>query len=90
MKTQKRMPLQQLDTTTASARSGAGIAVVQQVVQSKDSRIVLNAGERRQMIEQAAYFRAESRGFVGGCPEQDWYEAEAQINRMLAASPVVM
>lgn len=44
---------------------------------------VLNGDERRQMIEQAAYFCAESRGFAGGCPEQDWYKAEAEIDHML-------
>lgn len=44
---------------------------------------VSNGDPRRQMIEQAAYFRAESRRFAGDCPEQDWYEAEAAVDRML-------
>jgi uncharacterized protein (DUF3084 family) len=42
------------------------------------------AAERRQsMIREAAYFRAERRGFVGGNPVNDWLEAEAEIDRML-------
>lgn len=36
--------------------------------------------ERLHMIEQAAYFRAEQRGFSGGDEMQDWLDAEAEIN----------
>jgi hypothetical protein len=39
--------------------------------------------ERRQMIEQAAYFRALQRGFDGGDPVEDWLMAEREINRLL-------
>ena len=39
--------------------------------------------QRYQMIMEAAYFRAETRGFVGGDPAQDWLEAEVEIDRML-------
>jgi len=39
--------------------------------------------ERNRMICEAAYFLAESRGFVGGDPGQDWIEAERQIDEML-------
>lgn len=41
---------------------------------------------RRQMIVRAAYYRAEQRGFAGGSELQDWLEAEAEIDRMLAGS----
>jgi hypothetical protein len=41
--------------------------------------------DREQMIREAAYFKAERRGFAGGSPEQDWLEAEAEIERV--ASP---
>ena len=45
---------------------------------------------RTQMVSVAAYFIAEKRGFVGGCAEDDWYAAEAEIDRRLAqnSSPV--
>jgi hypothetical protein len=43
----------------------------------------LTEEERRRMIAETAYYLAERRGFVGGSPEQDWLEAEAQIDRML-------
>ncbi|GIL05732.1 MAG: hypothetical protein AMXMBFR72_16950 [Betaproteobacteria bacterium] len=35
------------------------------------------------MIAQAAYFRAEQRGFASGAELQDWLAAEAEIDRAL-------
>jgi len=40
--------------------------------------------QRRKMIEEAAYFRAQQRGFAGGDPSRDWVEAEREIDAMLA------
>jgi hypothetical protein len=40
--------------------------------------------ERWHMISEAAYYRAEKRGFVGGDSAEDWAEAEAQIDAELA------
>jgi hypothetical protein len=37
---------------------------------------------RRQMIQEAAYFRAEKRGFQGGDPVADWLAAEAEIDAL--------
>jgi hypothetical protein len=34
--------------------------------------------ERRKMIEESAYFRAQRRGFVGGSPVEDWLAAERE------------
>ena len=42
--------------------------------------------QRCQMIEQAAYFRAEKRGFRGGDPVSDWLLAETQIDALLSAT----
>lgn len=44
----------------------------------------LTAGEREQRIRDAAYFRALRRGFVGGSPEEDWCEAEREVDAQLA------
>lgn len=38
---------------------------------------------REKMISEAAYYLAEHRSFMGGDPEQDWVEAEEQIDRLL-------
>ncbi len=32
------------------------------------------------MIATAAYYRMQRRGFSGGSPEQDWLEAEAELD----------
>jgi len=40
----------------------------------------VSSGQRQQMIAEAAYFRAERRGFNGGDPVADWIEAEAEVD----------
>lgn len=40
--------------------------------------------ERERMIREAAYLLAEQRGFAGGSPEDDWAEAERQVDARLA------
>lgn len=35
--------------------------------------------ELRQMISEAAYYRAEKRGFAPGLEADDWCEAEAEV-----------
>ena len=40
--------------------------------------------QRCEMIEQAAYFRAEKRGFQGGDPVADWLLAETQVDGLLS------
>jgi hypothetical protein len=42
--------------------------------------------ERRAMIEEAAYYRAERRGFEPGYELDDWLHAERDIERVLAPS----
>jgi hypothetical protein len=44
----------------------------------------IDDGERRRMIAEAAYYRAQRRGFANGSPESDWLEAEAEIIELLA------
>jgi hypothetical protein len=40
--------------------------------------------QKLQMIAEAAYFRAERRGFVGGNPTEDWAAAEAEVEARLS------
>jgi hypothetical protein len=42
------------------------------------------AGHWHWMISEAAYYRAEKRGFVAGYSLDDWLIAEAEIKRMHA------
>lgn len=66
----------QVATTT---ESGADI--------SGGSAVAENIGpeRRRQMIAEAAYFRAQRRGFAPGAEVEDWLESEAEIEELLAA-----
>lgn len=45
---------------------------------------VVPAEQRRNYIEMAAYYIAERRGFAPGNPLEDWVQAEAEIDRLLA------
>jgi len=36
-----------------------------------------------EMVSQAAYYKAEQRGFIPGYEEEDWLEAENEILSML-------
>jgi hypothetical protein len=40
---------------------------------------------RRGMIAEAAYLRAERRGFTGGDEREDWLAAEAEVDALLRA-----
>lgn len=39
--------------------------------------------QHHHMIAEAAYYRAERRGFQCRCSEQDWFDAAAEIDRIL-------
>lgn len=43
---------------------------------------------RQQLISEAAYFRAERRGFVAGSAIEDWLAAELEIDERLSRSTV--
>ena len=44
----------------------------------------LQGAHRQTMIAQAAYFRAERRGFERGHELEDWVSAEQEIDRLVA------
>jgi len=43
----------------------------------------LSADERKVLVEQIAHDRAEKRGFAPGGDVQDWFEAKAEVKRLL-------
>jgi hypothetical protein len=51
----------------------------------------VSSEERQRLIAEAAYYRALARGFVNGSPEDDWLQAEQEVNQTLlngsAAAP---
>lgn len=42
--------------------------------------------ERRRLIAETAYYRAQARGFASGQEIEDWLQAEAEIDRMLPSA----
>ena len=43
----------------------------------------INQDDRRRMVAEAAYFRAEHHAFRSDDINDDWYQAEAEIDAML-------
>jgi hypothetical protein len=52
----------------------------------KSSSKKVDEQERLRMIAEAAYLRAEARGFGDGRQEEDWLAAEAEIDAHLGNS----
>jgi len=50
---------------------------------SKVSKPEITPEERHRMIAEAAYYRAERRGFQCRCSERDWLEAAIEIDGTL-------
>jgi hypothetical protein len=46
-------------------------------------RTLITEKERHNLIAQAAYMAASRRGFQGGSPEQDWFDAAAEVDANL-------
>jgi hypothetical protein len=70
-----------------SARKANAGGSVRQVCGSGElnSASAADAISREQLIAEAAYFRAEQRGFVPGNEMSDWLDAEADVERMLGS-----
>lgn len=45
---------------------------------------VMTAEQRRALIAESAYLRAERRGFQGGDPVMDWLESEREVDLLLS------
>lgn len=50
---------------------------------TKTTERPVSSEQRYRMIAEAAYYRAEKRGFSGGDAENDWLEAETEIDDIL-------
>jgi hypothetical protein len=62
------------------ARKGSG------AMPKSDSTTTISAADRLRMIETAAYYRAERRGFVSGHETDDWLSAELEIDALIAST----
>ena len=70
----------------AKSRTDAGLTNVS-VTRTKSAAakkaVKVTTEQRRQLIAEAAYIRAEKRGFEGGDPVVDWLEAEQEVDQGL-------
>jgi len=53
---------------------------------ASNQRASVSPEETRRRIAEAAYFRAQERGFEPGHELEDWVEAESEIMRRVGAS----
>ena len=80
--TAENNPPQALTTTRARTRTRAAL---QQ--QNAPAGIQVSPERRRGMIAEAAYWRAERRGFAPGSEMEDWLAAEREIDALLSSGP---
>lgn len=85
-KSPRRKTVPKRAAATATPTPAAVTAATVKNVSDAPSRRPVSAAERARMIAEAAYFRAQRRGFGNGDPVRDWAEAEAEIDAMLLHS----
>jgi hypothetical protein len=75
-------------STTAKAATAAKPVAKRVTVKkprAKKTMPVAGPDERRRMIAEAAYYKAQARGFGGGDEVADWLAAEAEVDALGAA-----
>lgn len=70
----------------SSVGRAAARAEGQRVAAGANGHATVSPAERLQMVAQAAYFRAERRGFAPGGECDDWVQAEREIDELLRSS----
>jgi hypothetical protein len=76
------------ETPHAPPRPAAAIVSAVADAMPGDPVLAVGAEARSQMIAEAAYYLAESRGFAPGYELEDWLAAETEIDRALEAAQI--
>jgi hypothetical protein len=76
VKSAKKPATKRKTTTTKTTRT-----------KKKAALIKVSDDQRLSMIAEAAYFKAEKRGFAGGNPVEDWLAAESEVDALLSNNP---
>lgn len=82
----KKKTIRKKATGTRKTASRAAIkktATAKKTTTREAGRKVVTPEERYRLIAEAAFLKAESRGFVGGDPVVDWLAAEQEIDDSL-------
>jgi Protein of unknown function (DUF2934) len=77
---------QQARQKTASVPPPAPAGNENKSPRTLSSKRPLTSQEREQIIATMAYLRAEQRGFVPGHEQEDWLQAEAEVDRSIIKS----
>jgi hypothetical protein len=73
---------------STEARPQAGSSKSTRAVRAKPAaRAPVSVDDRRAMIAEAAYLRAERRGFAPGQENEDWLAAEQEVDALLQIGP---
>lgn len=70
----------------AAPKKPGAVKASAKIAAQGNGQTTITPEQRFRMICDAAYFRAERRGFVGGNPAEDWVAAEAEIDVQLRGS----
>lgn len=74
-------------TTTVKKAARAARPAASKSQKSQKSQPSVSEEQRRAMIAEAAYHRAEQRSFSdAGTQEHDWLEAEQEVDALLAST----
>jgi len=74
---------------TQRARNGrkeTGKATRKSRTKSSEAPAMVSSEQRRSLIAEYAYLRAERRGFHEGDPVADWLESEREVDALLSRS----
>jgi hypothetical protein len=78
------MTTREKSTTPATIRKRAPRkTTAKEAVESTSFASFVDPGKRMALIAEAAYFRAEKRGFAPGGEAADWLAAEAEVDAKL-------
>ncbi len=76
---------QATEKRSARKRENQAAAPVAAATAPAVTEVEISPEARRGMIAEAAYLRAERRGFVPGYELEDWISAESEVDSLLAA-----
>mgnify|MGYP005749557533 CR=1 FL=1 len=71
-------------TKTAPEKKPPRAAATARKPRPRTAAASISPEDRQQMIAEAAYLRAERRGFAAGDPVEDWLAAEREVDLLLA------
>ena len=76
------MPKKQVKQRRALVTEKSPVQTSMEPSAGLEAAAAVSPEERRRMIAEAAYFRAERRGFAVGGELDDWIQAEGEVDRL--------